>query len=230
MFIRFSANVKHMNVLFITPSEVLYSKDQTHADAVKFLKNAKKKYALVALTDDAQDVCGTELEEHDLLGYFELIASSKDYDTRLPDYRIINISLATLRDKLGEEITKRECALLGARPYEDIKCGNDAGIKTIRVMMGCYVNTDPEDASEKPTAKVSDLKEASYLLAPEEMKKPNVLKKAAPKKAKAKRAIQKKKMPAKPAKKKAKQSKAKTKAAPKQAKRSSKKEIEESFF
>ena len=216
-----------MNVLFISPQEVLYSNGQLYPDTVKFLKNARKKYALVALTDDAQDVCGTELEKHNLLGYFELMASSKDYDTRLPDYRIINISLATLRDKSGEDITKRECAVLGARPYEDIKCGNDAGIKTIRVMMGIHVNSDPEDASEKPTAKVSDLKEALYLLAPEKIKKSNTMKKAAPKKAKPKRAAEKKKTSGKPA---VKKTKTAPKPAKKKTKRTSKKEIEDFFF
>ncbi len=220
-----------MNVLFISPQEVLYSKGQIYPDTVRFLKNAMKKYALVALTDDAQDVCGTELEEHNLLGYFELIASSKDYDTRLPDYRIINISLAMLKDKSGEDISKRKCAVLGARPYEDIKCGNDAGIKTFRVMTGIYVNADPEDASERPTAKVSDLKEALYLLAPGEIKKSNTIKKAAaPKKVKPKRAIQKKKALGKPVAKKTKIGKAKTKAAKKKTKRTSKKEIEDFFF
>ena len=223
-----------MNVLFISPPEVLYSGGSIYPDAVKFLENAKKKYTLVALTDEAQAAHGTELEKHNLLGYFEIIASSKDYDTRLPDYRVINISLATLKDRFGEPIDKKECALVGSRPHEDIKCGNDAGIKTIRVMRGLHVNADPEDNSEKPIAKVSDLKEALFLLAPEAAKNVAQKKKvarAAPKKAKPKRAAQKKSAPGKALPKKTKSGKAKTKAAPKQkAKRISKKRIEESFF
>lgn len=227
-----------MNVLFISPPEVLYSGGSIYPDTLKFLEKAKKKYTLVALTGEAQDAHGTELEEHNLLGYFEIIASSKEYDTRLPDYRVINISLATLKDRFGEPINKNECTLVGSRPHEDIKCGNDAGIKTIRVMRGIHANADPEDDSEKPTAKVSDLKEALFLLAPEAAKKAVPKKKvakAAPKKAKPKRAAPKKSAPKKAVAKKTKSGKAKTKAAPKQeakpkAKRISKKRIEESFF
>lgn len=160
-----------MKALFIEPKEVLYSGGSLYPDAISFLEGAKKGFAIIALTDEGQEVLGKELEGHNILGYFEMILSSGEYSTRKPDHRLINIALAVLRDRFGEQISKSSCALVGSRPYEDIKCGNDSGIKTVRVMRGIYANVEPEDDSEKPVAKVSDLKEALYVIAPEEARK-----------------------------------------------------------
>lgn len=168
-----------MKVLFIEPKEVLYSGGDIYPDTMQFLDSAKKAFMLVALTDENQESAGKELEGYSILGHFEMILSSKDYSTRKPDYRLINIALAVLRDRYGEQISKTSCALVGSKPYEDIKCGNDAGLKTVRVMRGLHANIEPEDDSEKPVAKVSDLKEALYVIAPEEARKAEAEEKAA---------------------------------------------------
>lgn len=160
-----------MKVLFIEPKEVLYSGGSLYPDAIQFLDSAKKIFTIVALTDENQEALGKDLEGHNILGYFEAIISSKDYSMKKPDHRLINIALAVIHDRFGEDIPKSSCALVGSRPYEDIKCGNDAGIKTVRVMRGLFSNIEPEDNSEKPVAKVSDLKEALYVLSPDEARK-----------------------------------------------------------
>ncbi|MFH1432944.1 MAG: HAD family hydrolase [archaeon] len=153
-------------VLFLDFSETLYSVSGVFSDTMSFLDKVKDEYVLVIIADEDTKELEEKMNSFGITKYFALVFSPKDYGMKKPDHKLVNVALALVKDKTGEDVSKNDCFLLGDRPDKDIKMGNMAGIRTIRVKRGAYAYLEPEYDEEKANYTVQTLKDALEILLP----------------------------------------------------------------
>jgi len=155
-----------LKVLFIDFSETLAGADGLFSDTLSFLDAVKGKYYLVILAEEKADDINGRLEELGIRSRFQLVVSADDYGMKKPEHRLINIALALINDNTGENVSKQDCVLVGDRPDLDIKLGNTAGVKTIRIKRGAFSNTEPFFDDEKAAYNFVSLTDALSVIAP----------------------------------------------------------------
>lgn len=151
-------------VLILDLADTLTTAGRLHGDALPFLENARKQYKLILISNSSQRDIEDLLMDYNIDRYFDLVLSAAEFEMKKPDPRIINTSIALLKDKTGESILKENVILIGDRPDTDIKAGNLAGIKTIRIRRGSFAHNDPDFSDEQPKVEFRNLDEvADYL-------------------------------------------------------------------
>lgn len=151
-------------VIILDLADTLTTAGRLHGDALKFLEGAKRTHRLVLISNSAQRDIDELLDDYHIHHLFDLVISANEFDMKKPDPRIINTSIALLKDKTGDSVIKENVVLVGDRPDTDIKAGNLAGIKTIRVRRGSYASVDPDFPEEEPKVEFRNLEEvADYL-------------------------------------------------------------------
>ena len=155
-----------LKVLFIDFSETLAGADGLASDALSFLDAVKGKYYLAIIAEEKADEINGRLEALGIRSRFQLVVSADDYGMKKPEHRLINISLALINDNTGETVTKQDCLLVGDRPDWDIKMGNIAGVKTIRIKRGAFSNMEPYFDDEKAAYTFVSLTDALPIIAP----------------------------------------------------------------
>lgn len=168
-----------MKVIVLDFSLSLYGVNGVFRDTSSFLEKVKDEYAISIIADEDMKRIIDKLDSLGIRKYFTVIVSSREYDMRKPDHRLVNLAIALISDETGEHVDKKDCFLIGDRPDEAIKAGNKAGIKTIRLKLGAYSDIEPEHDDERAGHTVATLKDALVLLMPKMKSKKKFVRKRA---------------------------------------------------
>lgn len=155
-----------LKVLFLDFSETLAGADGLFSDTLSFLDSVKGKYYLAILAEEKADDLSGRLDALGIRDRFQLVVSADDYGMKKPEHRLINIAIALINDNTGENVSKQDCLLVGDRPDLDIKMGNTAGVKTIRIKRGAFSHIEPYFDDEKASYIFVSLTDALSILAP----------------------------------------------------------------
>lgn len=124
-------------------------------DCERVLEELKERgYRLGVISNGISKLQNTKLDTAGIRSFFEFILVSGDCEYAKPDPRIFLIASDSMNLK------PEECVFVGDHPINDIKGAADAGMKTIRMNFGTFLNQGLSD--DVPT--ITSLKEILEIL------------------------------------------------------------------
>ena len=130
------------------------------------LKELKGKYKLGLITNTTtsrEEDVRWALHKLGIEGYFDVIVTSVDANSRKPDERIFEIAL----DAIG--VKAKEAVMIGNRILRDVLGGNKMGMKTILYKWNERYPDKVNSPQERPTRIIKSLKDLPKIL--EELEK-----------------------------------------------------------
>ncbi len=157
-------NHKKNKILFFDLQNTLFFEGELRKGVKTLLQKAKKEYFIAAVSDMSSSIIDEYLKKHNIRQHFDIIISSRDYDTLKPDPLLINVAVIELKDKYETDIDMKNSYIVGDRPDKDIRLGNLTGIKTIRILDGPYKTSQPDGKLEIPDYNIKTITELNNII------------------------------------------------------------------
>ena len=109
----------------LTLDNQLQKQNQLNKDVLPFLDEVQNKVNLILLTKEKKDVASSRMQDTELINYFSAVYFSDDFDTKLPDKKIL---LSIIHE---QKLTPATSLVIGTDLADEIQGAENANLESL---------------------------------------------------------------------------------------------------